>query len=175
MSVPSPRTKRASGGASDNRASIDHTPTSPTPRIPAIPVAGMYIQRAESPESVDTEPAVEKEHEPALPITTGRDVEDVPDVEDLAPTPAPPVREGLRAAPPPVPQGKSHLFGRLRTREDRRRSLLRSRSIDFRHHHASSTYSAYDGAPVMRLIAGARSRSSSSQKSPLIFLAECKT
>lgn len=159
MAGPSPRAKRPSGSSGDYRPSMDQTPASPTQRVPMIPMAGMQMQRAESPEPVDAETAVEQEPEQVLPITAGRNAEEVTDVEDLAPRRAPTMRQDVRSLPPQAPQGKLHFFGAPKTREDRRRSLLRSRSIDFRHHCGNSTYSAYDGAPIMQLIAGVGSRS----------------
>ncbi|KAF2181411.1 hypothetical protein K469DRAFT_638528 [Zopfia rhizophila CBS 207.26] len=82
----------------------------PQQRVPMIPVPGMPAVK--SPESEDTELAVEKEAATPHPITHERAADEVPDVEDVTPqsiqrTPTgehpPPVQAEKRPVPPPVP------------------------------------------------------------------------
>ncbi|KAL1616649.1 assembly of actin patch protein [Neofusicoccum ribis] len=117
-----PPPKKSTSGS--ERKSIDshrESEQSPPPaqRIPMIPIPGMGMPQVRSPDSEDTEMAVEKENEPAHPITDEHDADEVPDVEDIkaqpqesgAPSPLPqddddydPYRYGApgsRAAPPP--------------------------------------------------------------------------
>ncbi|GME42711.1 hypothetical protein GTA08_BOTSDO14179 [Neofusicoccum parvum] len=98
-----PPPKKSTSGS--ERKSIDshrESEQSPPPaqRIPMIPIPGMGMPQVRSPDSEDTEMAVEKENEPAHPITDEHDADEVPDVEDIK---AQPQESG---APPPLPQGQ---------------------------------------------------------------------
>lgn len=105
--------KRTSTKDSERQASVDtQSPISPTAedqqRMPMMPIPGM--QRVQSPPSDLPRRSVEKEREPeSQPISGQRDPDEVPDVEDVKPEPAP--RASLteeRGAPPPVPSGESN-------------------------------------------------------------------
>lgn len=105
---PPPPKKSASG---PERKSIDsnHEPEQPPPpaqRVPMIPIPGMGMPQVHSPDSEGTEMAVEKETEPAHPITGEHDADDVPDVEDLKPEEPSGAQPQERGAPPPLPQGQ---------------------------------------------------------------------
>lgn len=71
-----------------------------------VPIPGMQRPKSPAPEGAQV---VEKEEEPALPITEGRGSQEVPDVEDLQPEPASRAQYAERTVPPPVQQGKSIL------------------------------------------------------------------
>lgn len=86
-------------------AEPEETPASPPQqRIPMIPIPGMQSMR--SPESEDTQLAVEKEDELDNTITDERAADVVPDVEDVKPEPAPRAKQTEHEEPPRVSQGK---------------------------------------------------------------------
>lgn len=120
-----PPPKKSTSGS--ERKSIDshrESEQSPPPaqRIPMIPIPGMGMPQVRSPDSEDTEMAVEKENEPAHPITDEHDADEVPDVEDIKaqpqesgappplpqerPVPPPPVAAESRPVPPPPPAAR---------------------------------------------------------------------
>lgn len=80
---------------------------SPPQRVPMFP--GMPPVR--SPESEDTQLAVEKDETAAPSLTYGRSPEDVPDVEDLTPRPIQRTLTGER--PPPIPTESKYLIPRI--------------------------------------------------------------
>lgn len=125
--------KRTSTKDSDRQGSGDtHSLASPLaeeqPRMPMMPIPGM--QRVQSPPTEDTRRSVEKEREPeAEPISSQRQPDEVPDVEDVKPEPPP--RASMteeRGAAPPVPKGKQHCTF-LRLYIPAARLLVRKESI----------------------------------------------
>ncbi|KAH7036300.1 SH3 domain protein [Macrophomina phaseolina] len=90
----------------DSHRESEQSPPPPVQRVPMIPIPGMGMPQVRSPDSEDTEMAVEKEHEPAHPITGEHDADEVPDVEDIKadePAMAAPSERGA----PPLPQDRS--------------------------------------------------------------------
>ncbi|PSK33973.1 SH3 domain-containing protein [Elsinoe australis] len=106
MAIAPPRKRSTKSTERKQRRQSEDTPASPPPVPRAmVPVPGMMPQVA-SPQSEDTELAVEKEDEMKGSITEERDPDEVPDVEDVKPQPPP--KESRRSttedrAAPPVP------------------------------------------------------------------------
>ncbi|KAJ9635961.1 assembly of actin patch protein [Coniosporium tulheliwenetii] len=94
---------------------------SPPQRMPMIPIPGMpHREHVKSPDS-DTELAVEKEPEPTLPITSQRQPDEVPDVEDIKPE-VPPLRQPEERAVPPPPPSQG-VYRSIRRKPVRRKPL----------------------------------------------------
>ncbi|PNS16317.1 SH3 domain-containing protein [Sphaceloma murrayae] len=108
MAIAPPRKKSTkSSDTKERRQSEDHVASPPPPPRAMVPVPGMIPQVA-SPQSEDTELAVDKEDESRGSITADRGPNEMPDVEDVKP--APPPKESLksmmdkdRSVPPPIP------------------------------------------------------------------------
>ncbi|KAF2455173.1 hypothetical protein BDY21DRAFT_416432 [Lineolata rhizophorae] len=103
--------KKPAAGEQHRMSEEAESPASPQaqpPRIPMIPVPGMAPMK--SPESEETEMAVERDETTPHPVTGGRDPLEVPDVEEAAPRPdergAPPPLPRDRPAPPPPSAGE---------------------------------------------------------------------
>ncbi|KAF4552888.1 Variant SH3 domain-containing protein 2 [Elsinoe fawcettii] len=106
MAIAPPRQKSTKSKEPRERKQSEDTPASP-PQVPRamVPVPGMMPQVA-SPQSEDTELAVEREEEPAGSITSERGPTEVPDVEDVKPPPPPKESRKStedRGAAPPIP------------------------------------------------------------------------
>lgn len=91
----------------DSHRESEQSPPPPAARVPMIPIPGMGMpQQVRSPESEDTELAVEKEDEPAQTITGEHDADEVLDVEDIKADEQAKAQQQERGAPPPLPQGR---------------------------------------------------------------------
>jgi len=89
MAIPGamPQKSRSVKRPKENEEQPASPPQVPQARVPMIPVPGM--QSVTSPKSEDTEVAVSKEQEHSGHITGERDADEVPDLEDVKPEPAP--------------------------------------------------------------------------------------
>lgn len=111
----------------------------PQQRMPMFGMPGM--QAAKSPESEDTQLAVEKEGPTSPRVSHGRPADEVPDVEDVIPPPIQRTPTGER--PPPIPSESKSLIPRLSVR-----SLLREELDSLQSSNSETvakTYVAFDG------------------------------
>ncbi|KAB2578901.1 SH3 domain-containing protein [Lasiodiplodia theobromae] len=90
----------------DSHRDSEQSPPPPAQRVPMIPIPGMGMPQVRSPESEDTEMAVEKENEPAHPITGEHEPEKVTDMEDIKANETVKDQPHEKDAPPPVPQDR---------------------------------------------------------------------
>ncbi|KAL1631659.1 assembly of actin patch protein [Diplodia seriata] len=108
-----PPVKKTTSGSErksiDSHRDSEQSPPPPAQRVPMIPIPGMGMPQVRSPESEDTEMAVEKEHEPAHPISGEHEPEEVPDVEDVKADEPVNDHPQEKDTPPALPQGQYKL------------------------------------------------------------------
>lgn len=128
MPTALPPKKKKSSGVSERKASEEYaaeeasSPAGRAPPVPGIPLPGMS-RMVRSPEEANKQLEVQQEDdEPSQsPITATRPAQEVPDIEDVKPSPpsrsntnrlssGPPPIPGGRPAPPPVPSDCKFLF-----------------------------------------------------------------